>query len=1170
MTASLPAPFFDSVLGTAREDRRLPRRLSWLLSLLVTAISLALGTQPDVELVLLWGWALSMCAIGALGGAALLAGLTVSGLGHVALSLLHNPREPVAEMLVLHLLVGAFGVAILRGRRLAARLHEAKGQVERLHQLSRLWDQVEDCCVLEIDPQGNVRGGNAGARKLLAQAPLLRHHWDGLWSGDSARVAREALDKACTGSSERFAGWSVPVGGVSRWLEVTLLPVLDGQQLEKVLCLARDLTALHEAEARARAGQDEVRLLLESIGQGFYQADTGWRIVKANAVALQVLGRRGLQVGSSLLEHYAASGDDNGLVDALRDVMELRFPRHFQWCSPWDEHWYRIDAYPYDGGMYVLFEDVSADVDRLRQTQAAQARLRLTQQVGRFADWSLDLASRELQLSEQAGQLLGLPLNGPAHQELLIECLSGDDRLRFVAALLDVLDGATGLDIRISLGDPSRHFHFMGSVIHPQGCPKGLLVGSVHDITEQEYRERELYDAQAFNRSIIDALPQQVAVLDERGQVIACNQAWQAGAQGAGVVPPRGQNYLTFCKEQVIEGCDAMQAPLEGVEALIEGIGEPFQLYYSREGRHYQLSARLMGTEGLQVLVLNEDITDDVQLRDRLSRSETRLRDMVQHLPQVFWVYEVASNAITYASPAFERWWGIPCERLYEDPLIWLSRVHPEDRATALSFHKASRASARPTEIEYRLDGPDGQLLWIRTRVFPCQGEDGRVERVIGIVENVTEARLAQQRLFSAINFDAVTGLPNQSLLLARLQQACRQATEQEQPFSLLVISLSRFTRVSQLLGPLAADQLLRQFGEHLVALCGEDGYLARIDTDSFALLLELPVPDALVTRLLEVTRQPLRVSGETVRLGPCIGIADFARHGGTAEALLRHARAAAYHLSKVRRSGVQRYDPVMHRENLNTLKLEEDIERAVRERQFTLHYQPKLGLADGRLQGVEALLRWEHPEYGLVPPLRFMPLLEDAGHLQAVGQWSLDQALAQLAAWQQGAAQPTSIAVNLSSRQLEPGLVEFIRAALARHGLAADQLELELAEPVAGQGDAAGEVIAQLKALGVRIAVDGFGTGSATLGSLRAFAPHIVKIDRSFLLALEEQEADRTIVRSVIDMSHALGMTVVAEGVEREGQAHVLRELGCDQVQGFWISPPLPAQTFAARYLDA
>lgn len=1167
-----PDTFLDTFLEFDCSVRSWPRWLSWLLSAVLSAISLALGIVQPLALMLLWACALFLAATGVLGWRALAVGAGMSNLGLVLLAQQGAVIEGLRYVLMGQVLVALCGVLLARACRLRAYLARTADQARRLRQLHALREQGDGECLLEIDVQGRLKNISASAERMLGPAARRDASWLGLWQGVSELAALRAFDKALSGQPSRFSGLSTASAGKSRHWDVTLAPAQDAEgRIESILALARDVTALRDAERALQACQADGAALLDTLSQGFYQLDRKWQIVRANTqAALRILQNRGLRVGSCMLEVFPAGGND--LLTALRDVMNLGFPRHFQWRSPWDNGWYRVDAYPLAEGIQVFLQDISSQVTAVRQLQAAKARLQLTQQVGRFADWSLDLATHELQLSEQAGGLLNLPVS--SHQEALVRALHAQDRLRFVSALLDVVEGAGTLDIRVRLADQQRHFQFVGTVIHPQDNPEGLLVGSVQDITEQQARERALFDAEAFNRSIIDALPQQVAVLDERGRVVACNRAWNADPL-AGVIAARDNDYLGFCRDRAAGGETYMQALLEGVEALMEGIGEPFSLPYERvkgsQSRHFQAFAMLMGTGQPQVLIMHQDMTNNVRLRQRLSRSETRLRAMVEHFPHVFWVYDIDAQAITYASPAFEQLWGIPCEVLYQNPEVWLDRVPEQDRRLARSYYRAAGLRPQPTEIEHRLLSAQGDTLWIRNRAFPSVDGSGRVVRVVGIAENITEAHAMQQRLFRVANFDAVTGLPNQNRFTERLEKACQQARQAQEELCALVISLGRLAWVGQCFGQRAGEQLMRQLCERYTRALAGRGDLARLEGERFAVLLgheEAGQLESLATALLEATEEPLQVDGEAVRLMACIGISRFPRDGEDAEALLRHAGAASHSLLLGGKRGFRAYNRELHRASRDRFRLTSDIDEAVRQRQFILHFQPKLALATGRVIGAEALIRWEHPQHGVIPPLRFMQLLLESGHMQAVGRWSIDQALAQLAAWRREHGLEICVAVNLSSQQLEAELVDYVRAALARHAVRPGNLELELIDPFEGRGETAVTVVGQLKALGVKIALDGLGSGAATLASVRAFDPNIVKINWGFVEGLDEQSADRTVARAVIDMAHALGMTVVAEGVEREAQARVLRTLGCDQIQGFWVSAPLAAEAFAARYL--
>ncbi|WP_434456565.1 EAL domain-containing protein [Stutzerimonas urumqiensis] len=1219
------------------------------------------------------------------------------------------------ELLIIGAMVGVIGLLGGRAVRLQERLRRERSQGDLLRQLCEVWGQTDGSCLKEVDLEGRLQAMNERGMAVMevCDFDLLRgSDWLGFWQGEWEAPARRAFEQALSGEFSQFSGFCPTAAGTPKWWDVLLLPVRgeDGS-VRSILSLSWDVTRLRTGTEALRIANADYEDLLNVIDDGFYRLDRNWRFVQANPRAESLLGQGEKLVGKMLPELFPDLPNGE-FGDALRDAMDHGFARHFEWHSSRFGGWFRVSAYPRADGVSVFFADITATVGAVRNLQTTEARLRLTQTIGKFADWTYDIHLQELDFSDQAKQLLDL--NGDqaaeSQQAILLSRIHPDDRLAFVTALLDVTDGARSLNIKLRIVQPVfeklRYFQFAGAVIRPHGQATGLLVGSVQDITDQETRARELVETEAFTRGVIDALPQCIAVLDENGRVMTGNRAWVMATPAAAGSPfglAEGEDYLQFCRSLAAMGSDIAQELLEGVEALLEDIGGSLRLEYSlithSETKNYQAFAMLMGGTPARVVLVHEDITEAVRLKaalaeqtqrlnlvhegsndgiwewrpadnhlyvsdrfveltgystdgyeefpqwimanahpedvealsaswrghlddcqpldievrlrtpqgwrwfrirgkaqwvgetlhrvagalmdiaiqrdllERVQASETRFREMVEHLPHVFWEYDVATSRLTYLSPALERVLGMTPEAVYEQQDAWLSLVHPEDRGIAEQFKRQALVENQAALAEFRAVTPGGDEIWVRDRAFPFADAEGNVVRMVGIAENITEARTFEKKLFETAYFDRVTGLPNRDMFLQRLQQQCQLAAAEESSFLVLSIVVSRIKWVQKVLGQDAKNDLMQRlsvcFGK---ALQGR-GYLARLASDQYGVLLcrrdELAETDTVIEGLLASLCDPFELAGEALTINASIGIARYGDDGQAADALLIHGQAAAYSIVQSGRSGHAYFHPALLEQDLDTLRLETGLERALDRSEFTLYFQPKLSLPDKRVCGAEALIRWNHPAYGLISPLRFVSLLEETGLIVPVGLWCIETAMAQLAQWQAQGLEDFVVAVNVSVRQLRPEFVGQVKQTIAMRGIEPQCLELELTESIMHADEAAIEVVNQLKKLGVRIAVDDFGTGYATLGSLRSFVPDVVKIDKSFLQNLVSEPADQAIVRSVIDMGHALGMTVVAEGVETQEQRAFLEQLQCDQIQGYLIAPPIEARSFSERFVD-
>jgi diguanylate cyclase (GGDEF)-like protein len=417
---------------------------------------------------------------------------------------------------------------------------------------------------------------------------------------------------------------------------------------------------------------------------------------------------------------------------------------------------------------------------------------------------------------------------------------------------------------------------------------------------------------------------------------------------------------------------------------------------------------------------------------------------------------------------------------------------------------------------------------------------------------------------------DTLTKLPNRILIEDRIGRAIEECRRAGERCAVLFVDLDRFKLVNDTLGHLAGDEVLRTAAERLRSSVRLEDSVARVGGDEFVILLRRVAHDqdaALVARkIIGALGAPAQVFGRELRVTPSVGVSVFPMHGDNAEALITNADAAMYHIKKSVRNDFAFFAPQMSAVPPGRLALENDLRKALEGAQFELHYQPKVAVQSARITGMEALVRWRHPERGMIAPAEFIPLAEDTGLILPLGQWVMREACRQNRAWQDQGLPSMPVAINLSAVQLRrTDLVGAVAAVLHESALEPRFLELEITESVVMQNAAeAIGMLAELSRMGVHVAIDDFGTGYSSLSYLKRFPLRGLKIDRSFVRDISSDPDDAAIVQAIIALAHGLRLKVIAEGVETPEQLQFLRSLGSDEYQGYYRSKPLPADAFA------
>ncbi|ACL71981.1 putative bifunctional diguanylate cyclase/phosphodiesterase [Thioalkalivibrio sulfidiphilus] len=548
-------------------------------------------------------------------------------------------------------------------------------------------------------------------------------------------------------------------------------------------------------------------------------------------------------------------------------------------------------------------------------------------------------------------------------------------------------------------------------------------------------------------------------------------------------------------------------------------------------------------------------------------RSERDFSQSIIQASPAFFVAIDTRHRVRMMNPAMLRALDRSAREVRDRPFADLCVPADEQEALHAVFQHMLR-TGHPIQHESHVVARDGERLLVEWHGNTVRNGQGQVEYFFALGLDITERRRTQAQLEHIAHYDLLTGLPNRTLLQNRISHALDVARRRDRQVAILFLDLDRFKVVNDSLGHAYGDELLRQVSDRLRRRLREEDTLARWGGDEFIVLVdEVDDPQGLsllAEGILAELAEPYRLSnGQEVFVGGSIGISLYPQDGRSAEQLIMKADTAMYQAKDQGRSNYQFYTSALTLAANDRLALETSLRHALEREEFTLHYQPRVRTQDDVMIGMEALVRWHHPDKGLTAPDAFIPMAEETGLITPLGLWVLRTACRQAQTWMRLYGEPIHMAVNLSMRQLrQPDLVSQIDAILRDTGLPASSLELELTESVLMAGDGHTlTALAELKALGVRLAIDDFGTGYSSLAYLKRLPIDALKIDRSFVSDIPHDASDMAIASTIIAMARTLGLEVVAEGVETPEQLAFLKKEGCDSYQGFGFSPPVDAQ---------
>jgi diguanylate cyclase (GGDEF)-like protein/PAS domain S-box-containing protein len=605
---------------------------------------------------------------------------------------------------------------------------------------------------------------------------------------------------------------------------------------------------------------------------------------------------------------------------------------------------------------------------------------------------------------------------------------------------------------------------------------------------------------------------------------------------------------------------------------VLTGKQENFEIEIKALGMWFSISASAAG-KGCFVATF-DNITERKQIEQALRHAEEKYRALFQDA--VVGIFQSTPDGrYLNVNPAMARMLGYDSPQELLESITDISQQVYVDPTSREELARLLSEQGVVKNFECAVYRKDGSKMWLSANV-QAVSEDGVLVRYEGSNEDITARKAAEERIQFLAYYDALTGLPNRTLLLDRLGKALAGARRQNCKIALLFLDLDGFKIINDSLGHSVGDLLLQDVAERLKTWGREQDTVARLGGDEFLILLtqikELPDVAVAAERLMDAMTAEFVIQGHSLNISCSIGVSIFPEHGTDCETLIKNADAAMYGAKDCGRNNFQFFAEDMNAKAVERLSLENSLRSALGKKELFLVYQPQVDVTTGRITGLEALLRWQHPGLGLVPPDRFIRIAENSGLIVPIGEWVLRTACSQARKWQDDGLPAISVAVNVSAVQFrQQGFCELIRSVLHETGLPAHCLELELTESLLlANADVTLTVLRELKSMGLTLAIDDFGTGYSNFTSLRQFGVSKLKIDRSFIRDVATKPDDAAITTAIISMAKSLNLKVIAEGVENEAQMSFLRKHECDQIQGFYFSKPLAVDKVADKLLSA
>jgi diguanylate cyclase (GGDEF)-like protein/PAS domain S-box-containing protein len=924
-----------------------------------------------------------------------------------------------------------------------------------------------------------------------------------------------------------------------------------------------DVSDRHAAREELGRREEQFRSLTNLSTDWYWETDEKDRFTFLSADVERLFGTDpNLIIGKSRLD-LAAYLNQPGLAECFRKITERQPFRDIRYATSWSVkgvmRYTSLSGEPvFDNGVFKGYRGVGRDITK--EVEVSEQLAQLAAENKAWIENSLDVLAvfndegRFLRVNEAAREIIGYEpeeLLGRRHLEFIVP----DEQEKTKAIAAGLCNDKNTLQ-----NFENRWIRKDGSIVHlswavRRANDRGLTYATARDVTESYRTQAELHRSNERLFSMLESIGDAFFAVDRDWRV---NYVNRRTAEFVGRTPDEMIGKLVW--EAVPEIRHSSVFPYYE-KAMASRKPDFFEAYYEPARAWLEIRAYPF-EDGLSVFF--HDVTARRTAGNAIRENEQRLRELIEMTPAGY-ILTDAQGKLVAVNPALCHMSGYTQEELIGRSLKELFPVCPAGGALPV---RGGLCSVHGKEAAVR--HKQGHLVYVLVNANINRDAEGDALSVTAFLTDITERKQAEARLEQLATHDALTGLPNRALLNDRVQQMLNSAPRNE-TIAVMFIDLDRFKEVNDSLGHQPGDILLREVGRRLQKNLRPNDIVARLGGDEFVVVAHCSQgPDSaerIVGKLFTALAAPVNISGQEVVVGASIGISMFPQDGTTKDVLFQNADTAMYRAKAAGRKTYRFFEPEMSVEVKTRMTLESTLRRALDRNEFELHYQPRIHLKSMAIVGMEALIRWNHPQLGQVLPMQFIPMAEEKGLIDAIGGWVLEEACRQTRRLIDKYKRSLCVSVNLSARQLKSrDVLEQVRAALQKAELSPRLLELELTESALIEDiDASAGVLKELKALGISLSVDDFGTGYSGLAYLRRFPLDTLKLDRSFVTQQDDGISSFKFIKAFVDLAHTLNMSVVAEGVETNETLQLLRDAACDEAQGYLLARPLSLEAFEA-----